>query len=213
MNHRIDSIRQEYTLATLNEQDVHSSPFIQFETWFKQAIASEIEEVNAMTLCTVNATGQPHARIVLLKGLEENKFIFFTNYHSSKGQDIANNNHASLLFFWKELQRQVRIEGSLSKISEEDSTKYFHSRPRESQIGAWASHQSELLSSREDLEQRFAQLTEQYQDQEIPQPPHWGGYALSANRLEFWQGRASRLHDRLVYVLEEEAWTLHRLNP
>jgi pyridoxamine 5'-phosphate oxidase len=213
VNHRIDSIRQDYTLATLNEEDIHPHPFTQFNHWFQQALNAEISEVNAMTLSTVDEACNPHARIVLLKGLEDDKFVFFTNYSSHKGQQIATNPKASLLFFWKELQRQVRVEGVLEKISEEASTAYFQSRPRESQIGAWASHQSEILNSRQILEDRFQSISKQYEEQDIPKPPHWGGYALVANKLEFWQGRASRLHDRLVYSLEQGKWAISRLNP
>lgn len=213
MNQSLDSIRLEYTLATLNEEDLDVSPFTQFKNWFQQALHAEITEVNAMTLSTIDAEGQPHGRIVLLKGLENNQFIFFTNYNSTKGKDIEHNAKASLLFFWKELQRQVRIEGVLEKIPEQESTRYFQSRPRESQLGAWASNQSEVLHARYELDDRFEQLKAKYKNKEIPKPAHWGGYALTASKIEFWQGRASRLHDRIVYVQHEGNWNKHRLNP
>lgn len=213
MKNNIASIRQDYLLATLNENDTFDDPILQFEKWFQEAIDSEIDEVNAMTLATVDETYKPHARIVLLKGVEENKFIFFTNYDSHKGHEIAQNNRATLVFFWKELQRQVRVEGFLEKISEEESTSYFHSRPKESQIGAWASHQSQVLEKREDLENRFTELTSQYKNQTVPKPPHWGGYALNPTSIEFWQGRASRLHDRILYENVGGNWTKVRLNP
>lgn len=213
MNQEINSIRQEYTLASLSEKEVSSDPFLQFEQWFQEAIRADIDDVNAMALSTVDLNQCPHSRMVLLKGLENHHFIFFTNYHSHKGQEILHNPRVSLLFYWKELQRQVRIDGIVSKISEEESLHYFQSRPRESQLGAWASLQSEVLASRADLDNRFQQLSIDYADKDIPKPPHWGGFAVKPNYIEFWQGRASRLHDRLAYTLNKEQWQLQRLNP
>ncbi len=213
MEKDIASIRQEYTLASLSEEDVLANPLDQFNKWFQEACEAGIEDVNAMTLSTVGENGFPYSRIVLLKGLEENRFLFFTNYHSHKGQQIAHNEKVSLLFYWKELQRQIRIEGVAKKIPEADSDAYFATRPKESQIGAWASFQSETLLHREDLEKRFAELTETYRDQSVPRPPHWGGFGIEPNYIEFWQGRASRLHDRLVFSLQNQAWQMKRLNP
>lgn len=213
MQQSIANIRQEYKLSALSISDLDKDPIQQFQKWFQQAINAEIEDVNAMALATVGADHKPHARIVLLKGVEENQFVFFTNYKSAKGEDMEQNPYVALDFHWKELQRQVRIEGRVEKISEEASTNYFQSRPRESQIGAWASFQSQELESREALELRFLEIAKQYEDKEIPKPPHWGGYAVQANRIEFWQGRMSRLHDRFVYSLNLDNWKLVRLNP
>ena len=213
MSNTISAIRQEYLLASLQEEDTFDDPILQFQKWFQEAVDSAIDEVNAMTLATVDASHKPHARIVLLKGVEENQFIFFTNYHSHKGQQIDLNSSATLVFFWKELQRQVRIEGVIEKISEKESTNYFHSRPIESQIGAWASHQSALLEKREDLEARYVALTKKYENEMVPKPPHWGGYALKPTSIEFWQGRASRLHDRIYYEKQDSSWKKMRLNP
>jgi pyridoxamine 5'-phosphate oxidase len=213
MNKNISAIRQDYLLASLQEEDTFDDPILQFHKWFQEAVDSAIDEVNAMTLATVDASHKPHARIVLLKGVEENQFVFFTNYHSHKGQQIGSNAGAALVFFWKELQRQVRIDGVIEKISEKESTDYFHSRPKESQIGAWASHQSAILEKRDDLEARYVALTKKYENEMVPKPPHWGGYALKPTSIEFWQGRASRLHDRILYEIVDANWTKVRLNP
>lgn len=211
---KLADIRQEYALASLRKSDLSVDPIVQFQTWFQEAINAEINDVNAMTLATVDAENKPHARIVLLKGVEQESFIFFTNYQSHKGLEMGIHPNVSLVFYWKELQRQVRIEGSVEKISDQASIDYFHSRPLESQLGALASHQSEVLDNREELEQRFAALKLQYQDQEIPKPAHWGGYAVKPDMIEFWQGRASRMHDRFRYQLQENnTWKIDRLNP
>ena len=209
----IASLRKEYALASLSEQDCHSNPIVQFAKWFDEAVAAEIDDANAMTLCTVDADAKPHARIVLLKGVAEQAFLFYTNYDSAKGRQMAINANVSLVFHWKELQRQVRIEGVVSKISEEASAAYFHSRPIDSQLGAWASQQSDVLQKREDLEKRFEDYKIKYQNIEIPKPPNWGGYQLEPCMIEFWQGRANRLHDRLQFTLLENVWRMCRLNP
>ena len=214
MNPSIAELRKEYKQHTLQENDVAGDPISQFQVWWNEIIASEAEEVNAMTLATADANGHPAARIVLLKGFDENGFVFFTNYHSSKGMQIEANPFAALVFFWKELERQVRIEGAIEKISETESDEYFHSRPRESRIGAWASAQSNVIKSREVLEENIAVLEKKYPGNDIPRPPHWGGYRLLPVMVEFWQGRVSRLHDRIRYSRgEENNWLIERLSP
>lgn len=209
----LSSIRQDYTLSALEESSVSADPIQQFQKWFEEALRAEVAEVNAMTLSTLDQRHHIHSRIVLLKGIEENNFVFFTNQHSAKGNQLAFHPQCSLLFFWKELQRQVRIEGRVEKVSDAYAETYFASRPRESQLGAWASHQSEILSGRKELEDRYQSYYNQFLDQPIPKPPHWGGYALTPNYIEFWQGRASRLHDRLAFTKEEGLWNRLRLNP
>ncbi len=214
MTEKLAAIRQEYLLASLKEEDTFDDPILQFQKWFQEAIEAEIEDVNAMALATVDAEGKPHNRIVLLKGLELDRFVFFTNYLSHKGQEMSQNPYVAATIYWVELQRQVRIEGRVDKISAEDSAAYFQSRPVESQLGAWASHQSEVMKHRGELEQRFAELRARYMDSVIPCPPHWGGYAIKAERIEYWQGRANRMHDRILYErLHENDWRKLRLNP
>lgn len=209
----LQDLRQEYRSAELAETDVESNPILQFRKWFTEAVDAKLFEPNVMTLATASASGKPSARILLLKGFDEDGFVFFTNYNSDKGKDLAENPQASLVFFWPELERQVRIDGNVSKIAPEDSTAYFHSRPIGSQIGATASPQSSVIPNREVLEEKVKQLTEEYQGQEIPRPIHWGGYLLSPTHIEFWQGRPSRLHDRLNYHLVEGSWIINRLAP
>jgi len=210
----IAHLREDYSLASLHESDIDKDPFRQFQKWFSDAVNAAISDVNAMTLCTVDKDSKPHSRIVLLKGIEQNGFAFFTNYNSHKGLQMKMNPNVSLVFHWKELQRQVRIEGYAVKVSEEESKSYFASRPRESQLGALASQQSEVLESSDELQTRFTELQHVYADKEIPKPPHWGGYLVIPNLIEFWQGRSNRLHDRLCFYLEEDkTWTLKRLNP
>jgi pyridoxamine 5'-phosphate oxidase len=209
----IQNLRQDYLAAELAEQDVDRDPIAQFQSWFKDAIGAQLYEPNVMTLATSDRFGRPSARIVLLKGVDKDGFVFFTNYQSSKGQHLLENPQAALVFFWAELQRQVRIEGVVSKIDAEASTAYFHSRPAGSQIGASASPQSSVIPNRESLEEKVAQLSTEYKDKEIPRPLHWGGYLVEPTHIEFWQGRPSRLHDRLNYQLVDGSWIINRLAP
>jgi pyridoxamine 5'-phosphate oxidase len=213
MNTDIAAIRKDYKLRSLNEQEVQADAMDQFGKWWNEAIASNIDEVNAMTLATAGSNGLPHARIVLLKGFDRDGFQFFTNYNSHKGTEIAENPHAALLFFWKELERQVRIEGTIEKLPEQLSNAYFSSRPEGSRIGAWASPQSTLIASRDLLEQNVAHYQETFAGNDIPRPPHWGGYLVRPLSVEFWQGRSSRLHDRILYTQEGGEWKTGRLAP
>lgn len=208
-------LRQNYTRDGLHETDVHENPFAQFATWFEEASATEeIREPNAMVLATVSAEGKPSARVVLLKDVSESGFTFFTNYGSQKASEITATGYASLVFWWEPLERQIRIEGRVEKIPAASSDQYFASRPRKSQIGAWASPQSEEIPSREVLEQRFTDLEAEYADKEIPRPEHWGGFRVFPEKIEFWQGRPSRLHDRLVFSLQTDgSWLRQRLAP
>jgi pyridoxamine 5'-phosphate oxidase len=209
----IQNLRQDYSAAELAESDVDKSPVIQFGKWFKDALDAQLHEPNVMTLATADLTGKPTARILLLKGFDENGFVFFTNYASKKGEQLAENPQASMVFFWPELQRQVRIEGMVSKVSAEESTAYFHSRPAGSQIGALASPQSTVIPNREVLQEHVEELKAAYAEKEIPRPEHWGGYLLKPDHIEFWQGRPSRLHDRITYTSINGVWTISRLAP
>lgn len=210
----IASVREEYMKGELNEKDVHSNPIRQFEWWFSEAIDSSVAEPTAMVLSTADLLGQPSSRVVLLKDVRSNGFVFFTNYLSRKAEDMSENPRVALLFFWRELQRQVRIEGSVEKISEQDSTEYFLSRPKGSQIGAIASPQSQIIGSRDELESRFKELDTLYSAQDIVErPEYWGGYLVTPHRFEFWQGRESRLHDRIQYVWSGGQWIVQRLAP
>jgi pyridoxamine 5'-phosphate oxidase len=209
----IAHIRTEYSLKSLSETDVKQDPFDQFSNWWNEAVQSKIEEVNAMTLATASAEGVPSARIVLLKEYNAKGFVFFTNYESAKGHELAENPRASLLFFWKELERQVRITGMVEKISDEENDTYFYSRPLGSRIGAIASAQSTVIDNRQELENRVLEL-ETKSESEIKRPAYWGGYRVKPVIVEFWQGRPSRLHDRIQYTLEESGeWKIERLSP
>lgn len=208
-------IRKNYSLKSLTKDAVEKDPLRQFQIWMQEALTAQVEEATAMVLSTADAQGKPSARVVLLKALEEEGFVFYTNYESRKGQQLAQNPYASLTFFWPSLERQVRIEGQIEKISEEKSDTYFWSRPRGSQIGAWSSPQSQPIEDRfvlEDLEQQY---TSQFgQLEKIPRPPHWGGYVVKPTYIEFWQGRQNRLHDRLVYEQNTaHTWHMQRLAP
>ena len=210
----MDKLRREYTDAGLDEQGLDANPFEQFEKWFQEAIDAKIDLPDAMTLATATSDGIPSARIVLLRGHDERGFVFYTDYESQKGNELAENPNAALVFYWRELDRQVRITGQVSKVSRENSQNYFQSRPVGSRLAALASKQSEVLPDREVLEERFKQLADQYQDEEIPLPSDWGGYRLSPNMIEFWSGRPSRLHDRLRYTRQHnDDWRIERISP
>lgn len=209
----IAHLRKDYQLASLSENDVSDNPFTQFATWFEQAMKAEVPELNAMSLSTVNGEGKPSSRIVLIKEFDQRGFSWFTNYDSRKGQELEQNPHAALLFFWSALERQVRIEGKIEKISVQENDTYFHSRPLGSRQSALASAQSQVIASREALEQKLAEVVNQY-GETPPRPEHWGGYRLVPDLVEFWQGRSSRLHDRIVYHrLEDGSWEIQRLQP
>ncbi len=213
MLNNIADIRTEYKLQTLLEDSVHQDPVEQFTVWWNEALASSIDEVNAMTLATATRGGQVSARIVLLKGYDQNGFVFFTNYNSHKGTELEENPNAALVFFWKELERQIRIEGVVEKISEQESDSYYHSRPEGSRIGAWASPQSQIMS-RTELEEKFESFRQQFLNATISRPPFWGGYRVKPHRVEFWQGRPSRLHDRILYEKDFQGnWKIERLAP
>lgn len=184
-----------------------------FSTWFAEAQTSKAIEVNAMTLATVDATGQPHARIVLLKGIEDETFVFYTNYHSHKGEEIAANSKVSLVFFWRELERQVRIEGTAQKVAPETSDEYFHSRPIGSQLGAWSSPQSQVIPDRSVLEVNYLKFEKEFGTEYVPRPEHWGGYAITPHLIEFWQGRSNRMHDRVLFTKDGTSWQKSRLAP
>jgi pyridoxamine 5'-phosphate oxidase len=208
----LQNMREQYDSGILTEGDLFADPIKQFEKWFKEALEGGVSEPNAMDLCTVS-NNRPSSRIVLLKGVDERGFVFYTNYDSRKGAEMESNPWISLNFFWQLLSRQVRIEGKIEKLSPEESDEYFKTRPRESQLGAWASSQSSILKSRTDLENELERYTQTYQNLEVPRPPHWGGYLVRPTRIEFWQGRISRLHDRFLYEHHHEGWMVFRLAP
>lgn len=211
---KIDEIRREYQREHLREEDVAPDPIGQFARWFEEATLSRVPEVNAMTLATATADGRPSARIVLLRGFDERGFSFFTNYESRKAREIEENPRAALVIFWQELERQIRIEGRVERASEEDSDRYFDSRPSGSRIGAWASPQSRVIPDRAYLEALYRKVESRHPDGTIPRPPNWGGYRVIPEAVEFWQGRPSRLHDRLRYTRRPEGgWLIERLAP
>lgn len=208
----IAALRTEYTRAELDENSVARAPHVQFARWLEEAIEAHVPEPTAMSIATVDASGRPSSRMVLLKDVDAHGFTFYTNRESRKGTELAANPHASLLFFWPELQRQVRVEGAVQQIADAEADAYYHSRPLGSRIGAWASPQSQVLPDRAWLEARVQALSERY-GANPPRPPHWGGLRLVPDRLEFWQGRASRLHDRIRYRRAQDGWTIERLAP
>jgi pyridoxamine 5'-phosphate oxidase len=210
----VANFRNEYLSNGLDEKDMADDPILQFENWFEDAVKNKVNEPNVMHLSTATADGRPSGRIMLLKGFDENGFVFYTNYDSRKGSELRNNKFASMTFLWLELYRQVRIEGTVTPLSAKDSDEYFHSRPRGSQIGAFASAQSHVLASREELEKIADEAEERFKDQPIPRPDNWGGFCLKPDYVEFWQGRANRLHDRIKYSLEADGkWSMQRLYP
>ena len=206
-------LRNEYTRSGLSEPDVTADPIDQFQHWFEEALEADLHEPNAMTLATATPDGKPSARIVLLKGFDERGFVFYTNYGGRKARELEQNPNCSLTFYWGELERQVRIEGRAARVTGEESDTYFASRPRGSQLGAWASEQSRPVENRTELEERLKELEEEYEGREIPRPPFWGGYRVEPQRMEFWQGRENRLHDRLLYTRSGGAWKTERLQP
>ena len=205
------SLRKEYTRAGLDMADVHSDPVVQFDAWFEETLAAGLHEPNAMIVATATADGRPSARTVLLKGYDARGFVFYTNYEGRKARELEANPACALLFYWGELERQVRIEGRASRISDDESDAYFAGRPRGSRLGAWASEQSRPVEGREILEERQRSLDAEYEGREVPRPPFWGGYRVEPEIVEFWQGRESRLHDRLVYRRADDGWRLERL--
>ena len=213
LNDPIANIRFDYKQKSLSEEDTAANAIEQFSRWWSEARNSHLHEVNAMTLSTASKDGIPASRIVLLKGFDSRGFVFFTNYESAKGHELAANPRASLLFFWKELERQVRIDGTVEKVSAFESDIYFKSRPTGSKLGAWASPQSTVIANRAVIEGNYTKYESQFGNNEIPRPPHWGGYIVKPAHMEFWQGRSSRMHDRIVYHLQDGNWIRERLAP
>lgn len=209
----IHNLRREYKLNKLSEETVQKNPYKQFDKWFSDVIKSKLKEPNAMVLATSDKRAKPSARVVLLKGFSKDGFVFFTNYNSTKGKSLKENTSASLLFFWAELERQVRVEGKVKKLSRTESQKYFDTRPFESRLAAWASEQSKIIPNREYLERRYLYFKEKFKGKKIPVPPLWGGFVLVPQYFEFWQGRENRLHDRICYKKIKNGWKIFRLAP
>ncbi len=209
----INKLRLEYSKEILDEKMVNSNPIVQFDLWMKEALNADIPEPHAMNVSTVSKEGKPSSRIVLLRNFSENGFVFYTNYNSKKGNDISENNSAAINFFWPQLERQIRIEGKLQKVDSKISDEYFASRPHDSQLGAWASNQSEVLKNRQELEEKFAALEKKFAGINVPRPEHWGGYCLVPDSIEFWQGRPSRIHDRIKFTSVNNEWKIERLSP
>lgn len=213
INPDLAAIRKDYRLSTLDEQTAGEDPLVFFNRWFLEAQTAEVQEVNAMTLATVDAEHRPHARIVLLKGLDSTGFLFFSNYNSHKGVEMDAHPFAALVFFWQELERQVRVEGRVERLTASDSDIYFNSRPEGSRLGAWASPQSQVIPTRTVLDDNYGIYADRFRDGNIPRPPHWGGYRVIPGQIEFWQGRSSRMHDRILFERAGESWRKLRLAP
>jgi pyridoxamine 5'-phosphate oxidase len=213
LDRKVADLRRDYTRAGLSEPDLHPDPVTQFRSWFEDALAADLHEPNAMTLATVTPEGRPSARVVLLKGFDERGFVFYTNYEGRKAREMETNPYAALVFYWGELERQVRVEGRVARVAEEESDAYFASRPRGSRLGAWASEQSRPVEGREALESRLRELEAEYWGRDVPRPPFWGGYRVEPDAVEFWQGRGNRLHDRFVYRRAGGGWEVGRLQP
>ncbi len=213
MARNVADLRKEYTRSGLSESDVNPEPVEQFRRWFEEALAADLHEPNAMIVATASPDGLPSARVVLLKGFDDRGFVFYTNYEGRKGRELEENPRAALLFYWGELERQVRIEGTASRVSEEESDAYYAGRPRGSRLGALASEQSRVVGSREVLEGRIKNLEAEYEGRDVPRPAFWGGYRVEPEAMEFWQGRENRLHDRLVYRRGDGGWKMERLQP
>lgn len=206
-------LRREYSREVLDETAVDADPFTQFGRWIHEAIVADLPDATAMTLSTVDADNRPSSRVVLLKGFDQTGFTFYTNYESRKARELASNPYATLHFFWAELERQINIRGRTEKASREEAEAYFRTRPVESRVGAWASHQSTEVASRSEIEKKFDEMLAQFKGGDVPLPPYWGGYRVTPDRFEFWQGRPSRLHDRVCYTLENDSWRISRLSP
>jgi len=209
----LNGIRRDFSGKPLTEASVHEDPLEQYAIWFEEAVDAQLLDPYAMSLTTVSNCGQPSTRIVYMRGIKSEGFVFYSNYKSDKGRDLAVNNKVALNFFWGELERQIRIEGEVEKISEADSDAYFAKRPRESQIGAWSSSQSEEITDRKQLEAQVAFYANKFEGKEVPRPAHWGGYVVKPTKVEFWQGRASRLHDRIIYTKNGNGWKQSRISP
>ncbi len=210
----VPDLRKEYIRGGLKEDDAHPDPIEQFRKWFEEALAANLHEPNAMTLATTSSDGRPSARVVLLKGYDERGFVFYTNHEGRKGRELEENPYCALVFYWGELERQVRVEGRASRVSAEESDEYYWSRPRGSRLSAWASKQSRPIAGRDALEERLRELEDEYEGREVPRPPFWGGYRVEPEAIEFWQGRENRLHDRIVYRrVSGGGWETQRLQP
>ncbi|MBV6485039.1 MAG: Pyridoxine/pyridoxamine 5'-phosphate oxidase [Flavobacteriales bacterium] len=209
----LNQIRRDFADKPLEEQSVNDNPFLQFSVWFEEAVNAQLLDPYAMLISTVDEIGLPHSRVVYLRSISDEGMVFYTNYNSQKGKNISASNKIAITFFWVELERQIRIEGTVKKVSEELSDKYFAARPRESQLGAWASNQSETIKNRAELEENLKHFTEKFKGVDVPRPPHWGGYIVEPTKFEFWQGRPSRLHDRLIYTKNNSDWVISRIAP
>ena len=209
----LNEIRRDFSGKPLTEESVNQNPIEQYGVWFEEAVNAQLLDPYAMSITTVSSEGQPSTRIVYMRGIKDEGFVFYTNYNSAKGKDLEANNKVALNFFWGELERQIRVEGLVEKVSDAISDAYFAKRPRESQIGAWASSQSEEITDRKQLEEQVAFYTEKFKEGDVPRPAHWGGYIVKPTKVEFWQGRASRLHDRIIYTKKDNNWSLSRVSP